>query len=1100
MLPSLNYSTPEEFINYYFNQLKTDLGVFDLQLNKTGFIGFFMNLLGYTHFDVKLYYDSLFKEAFIGTSQVEESQYMHASTYGYIPTFANPSTANGTIEFDMLNWLPSKSANIVRREVEIPSSSHFFIEENFQFIINAKYKFIEIINNGITSYLVEIITNNSTISVASSSSTIVAPLYLTTQISQKEVSFILKPYNLGSFQTHYFDIDHGHYLSDLQVFVIEDGSTVEEEYEIKYTKYLEKENSKCVFLRKITSSRYLIEFGSGTRGKWISNASIRIITKSTQASLGNIINKTKIKLNIHGNVSAYNYTRLNSGELLSTPVNVSQQPLVDFDYSEAGKDPLSGEDLRDTIVNFIQTRNNMVSQQDFYNIARNYFDDFKFLFKKFNVFDNIFYLCRSYRDQNQSICYALNHNHNVMNLTYTLKPEYELTAVAVSGGSLDDGTYSYSIVAYDDWGHSSPSVIATATTSDDNNSVKIDWTPVPNAHTYRVYGRSDFKNMYWEINSPTTTFTDDGSPGLSETVPISYQFRSIYYKPEFTINDEVFISPFIYKGVTRMNYYDGYILKDKLRISFNNIVFDPSIIGTGFDTPILYLNLDYDEMYYRTEISLNSYQTIDHLLFNISIHGADLNIKNKRMYLLPLTDNKFIYNYDNNDNFGLFENEFQIEIKCGISDSVLSSNHTSFNTVGENVLLIKVNNDSEFTTITLSSGTSVSVDTIVTEINDAMQRNIASSYNDNDDIKLRLTPPDLIEGENIKRIFIGIASTCLDSLGLIGHDTIPTKLNGPITSLKFTCFTGKIQQLINSSTQLILNRYHHGDNATIINIPVMSDSVFNSAPEYYLNKFKNFIKNVAFNENRMVTDNIQCRFLNSYYIDPIFIRAIFLQKLNIFSAKYYNYLEPVIMTTNSPPPFIISGKRVRVGLSGIDDFDGHNNEIATYTGSGYTFYSPVYISNIQQDVVVDLDTDICHRWDGSDWSNLPGIKLPLKMEIEVKCDKFFLQKNPIDVLEEKEKLTLNIAEFLQKNCSGPNIVFYNSLIVEFVHMNRLYVKSVKVNVTDSSTIPNEMNNGIEILSDDVIMSNLETKINIVKYTPYMIHWDVNNLNVVLLVV
>jgi len=39
-LPTLNYTTPEEFVNYYYEQLKSELGVFDLQISKVGFIGF----------------------------------------------------------------------------------------------------------------------------------------------------------------------------------------------------------------------------------------------------------------------------------------------------------------------------------------------------------------------------------------------------------------------------------------------------------------------------------------------------------------------------------------------------------------------------------------------------------------------------------------------------------------------------------------------------------------------------------------------------------------------------------------------------------------------------------------------------------------------------------------------------------------------------------------------------------------------------------------------------------------------------------------------------------------------------------------------------
>ena len=226
-LPSLNYTTPEEFVNYYYEKLKTDLNVYDLQISKVGFVGYLLNLLGYTHFDLKTYYDNLFKEAFVGTSQTEESQYLHAATYGYIPSFASASIATGTIEFDMVNWLPRRQPDVVRREVivgydnstgvYIPTSSLFKID-NFQFLIDSIYKFVEIEDNGSYYYYVDIVTSDGTKStLPSPSSTISAPLYSTSQCVKKEISFTLKPYNYGSYQTYYFGIDLGYYLSDIYV-------------------------------------------------------------------------------------------------------------------------------------------------------------------------------------------------------------------------------------------------------------------------------------------------------------------------------------------------------------------------------------------------------------------------------------------------------------------------------------------------------------------------------------------------------------------------------------------------------------------------------------------------------------------------------------------------------------------------------------------------------------------------------------------------------------------------------------------------------------------------------------------------------------------
>lgn len=64
--------TPEEFSNYFFNSLKNELGVYNLQASKVGFIGFLINLLSNITYDSKLYKDSLFKEAFPATAQIDD--------------------------------------------------------------------------------------------------------------------------------------------------------------------------------------------------------------------------------------------------------------------------------------------------------------------------------------------------------------------------------------------------------------------------------------------------------------------------------------------------------------------------------------------------------------------------------------------------------------------------------------------------------------------------------------------------------------------------------------------------------------------------------------------------------------------------------------------------------------------------------------------------------------------------------------------------------------------------------------------------------------------------------------------------------------------
>ena len=1124
-LPALNFTTPEDFVNYYYEKLKADLGVYDLQISKVGFVGFFLNLLGYTHFDLKQYYDSLFIEAFVGTSQTEESQYLHAAIYGYVPTFATAAVATGTIEFDMINWLPRRESGVVRREVivgydsssgtYIPISNTFTVS-SVQFSIDAVYKFVEIEANGSYYYYTDITTSDGTkVTVPSSSATISVPLYTTFQYTKKNISFELKPYAYGSFQTYYFGIDAGYYLANLEIYVTESNSTIEEQYAVKYTKYLERGNDKSVFLRKITSTSYVIEFGSGIRGKWISGASIRIIIKSSQGSIGNLIDKTNFKVQVAGNVLAFDYV-IFGGQVTSVGSNpvIMQQPIVNFDYSESGLNPLSGEDLRDAIVNYIQTRSNMVSQQDFYNIAIDYFDDFKFLFKKFNVFDNTFHLCRSFRDRNQTVFYTTTHATQVMNLGFTTLPTYTITVVPDIDGSLSTGMYYYFVVAVDIWGRTNPTAIKSV--SVDNGAGKtaatVTWDYVPYAVSYRVYGRELNQQhlRYWDVTPASTettySYVDIGEVGtLTSSVPLAYELQDMYYHPTFTINSKEFISPFAYKGNTRMNCYDGYIIKDLTRVEFAEITPIATTLGTGFDIPMTYLNLEYDESAFHTIIRLKSYQTIYNLVFTISVYCEGSNISNKRMVCFPLSDNYFEYEYTDADKFGMFEGELQIEITGGTSDSIVSNEIETYE-IEEDVndlLSIKFNDSSvgylnEFTTVTLTSGTRTAAQ-IVDEIKsffsvDVMSATVYEDDEGNNHIKLAAA-----SGSDVYNIFIADSlhsttpSTCLTTLGLTGNNTEPAILNGPLTTAKFTCKTDKFYQLNDVSDQLRLVRYNVGGDSYIINIPVVDDEIFTSDPDYYLDKIKTFITTASFNENRMVTDNVQCGFLNSYLIESPFIESVFFQSGQVFSNSDYIFLNPITDTRSEPPPISLDATRYRVSDSpvGGSDFEGHADEIAIYNigpPATWSFYEPVV-----NDFVLDSTTNIYYTWDGDAWVNIPNIEFPLLMRIEAKADKSYVQRNNIDIVTEKENLTMSIAEYLQKGFTGTDVVFYNSLITEFVHTSRPFLKSVIVYITDSSTVPNELNNGLEVKKDIDILKGLKSKLDIVKYVPAMIYWDVDNI-------
>ena len=77
---NLSKLTPEEFAEFYLEALKEELGVYNLQANKVGFLGFLINMLGNVTYDSKVYKDMLFKEAFPATAQQDDKKCGLSST------------------------------------------------------------------------------------------------------------------------------------------------------------------------------------------------------------------------------------------------------------------------------------------------------------------------------------------------------------------------------------------------------------------------------------------------------------------------------------------------------------------------------------------------------------------------------------------------------------------------------------------------------------------------------------------------------------------------------------------------------------------------------------------------------------------------------------------------------------------------------------------------------------------------------------------------------------------------------------------------------------------------------------------------------------
>lgn len=80
---NLSKLTPEELTEFFMNGLKTELGVYDLQANKVGFLGYLVNMLGNITYDSKIYKDMLFNEAFPATARQDDEKVLSSLKNNY---------------------------------------------------------------------------------------------------------------------------------------------------------------------------------------------------------------------------------------------------------------------------------------------------------------------------------------------------------------------------------------------------------------------------------------------------------------------------------------------------------------------------------------------------------------------------------------------------------------------------------------------------------------------------------------------------------------------------------------------------------------------------------------------------------------------------------------------------------------------------------------------------------------------------------------------------------------------------------------------------------------------------------------------------------
>jgi len=909
-------TTPDEFISHYFEQLRSDLATQNIQLSKVGFAGYMFNLMGNVQFDVKTYYEHLFKEAFPITALDDKNLGYHSDVFGYVPALGKYAKLIGYIELNM-DSLPLMLGTVAKREIFF--NKVILSVKGIEFILSANYKVVlRKIGSNITGH-VEIITNeNKQKLIPFQLTDAVFPIYDFNQYVLDTTIFVAPDYVFGTSYSQSIDIGEDDYVTKIDVEI--DG----EKYDSSRNKSFVGPNDKVVFFEITPDNKLIIELGSGINGNYTPGVNVKVTVYKTKGTLGNI--GSQILNTLSGDVQIFDYT---SDNVLITqlinPSQISDVLSINIERGDGGKNPLQGKELRDSLIKYIQSRENLCSETDFRYILDDYFDDYEVVFKKTKMSENIFYVYQFFKDR--------------------------------------------------------------------------------------------YKNP---VYTTTTTVLE------SEFV-MNIEDNSIYY-PEFEIEGELFISPFLYIYNSLFNVYDGFIVKKEPAFYSTGIsLVDPDSLEVP---PLVFIQLKYSVN--NTTIYVKSYQDISNYKFKLNIPTLGM------------------------------------------------------------------------TNIVLTWG----------------------------------------DENTLEYIYPGIMKDVVD---------VTISIYDVITDIhKFNILFEEVMQVVDISDLLKLKTYTKNDgNKYIVNLPLIHRDTYFSDEEYYLDKIKNILAAVNIDKNRMISDEVQIRLLNTYNIDANYLRSITLQEHNISNIEVTEisvrpdvngdlngtYFELDSIDNQHYLWFVVEG------MSNIDprpdldgDFSRKKEEIRCYINQNASIndvrFAIITSLNSYKNGVIfkGYDTGTCQLLSLTDGvlrvetvsggtvknvrdpdplSNnhyLPtgftysitspgidiGLKFPLKLKVELAVDKSIVVSNGINLSTELDDVKLELAKFLFEEKTKIYLKFYSSEIVDILH-NREWIKSAKAYLTDINGLRVPDSN-IEILPYYLIEKDLN-KEELLDYSPFLFWWDINNIEI-----
>jgi hypothetical protein len=395
----------------------------------------------------------------------------------------------------------------------------------------------------------------------------------------------------------------------------------------------------------------------------VPNYNSNIIKYITNGEDGNISVPVDGKLESFVQYYVLTYKDKGDSSPIKNIIDLSKYFTISLEYSENGTNILSGVELRNNIISYIQTRDNLISELDYNNVLDNlYQTDLKVIFRKTNIVENIMYMFRTLRSQYNEIIKSTSLNIDCLDIDSTIS---NFNIVFTSNGHISAGDYRYYIVASNGLEYNTIYESDVITIEDNKNSY-ITWDAYDNANYYMIYRKQELSEDYYYLGSTSDLeYLDPGNAYNNITTSTVNQNTEWFYNPIFNINGDDYISPFIYKYVSHLNWYNSYLINNNSLFYFNNIE-ETSQLSIQYDLPRVFLNIIYSYIEKKTYIKVKAHQQFDSGI-SITLFSNNLDLNNIEL-IYDEEDNSFIYEYENSDTAGLILDLFDVKLYLYFED------------------------------------------------------------------------------------------------------------------------------------------------------------------------------------------------------------------------------------------------------------------------------------------------------------------------------------------------------------------------------------------------------------------------------------------------